>query len=407
MRTRAAVLGIILLGLEAAAFSPGGASLSNSLLYHRTAASGSHAILTTQQRGLAVADAPRLRSTRGPQRSIHMTTSPEDSSNDWSFMMAPVPGDELVGMVSDNGECTIRAVVATGLVKGAAKMQKTSPVCSAALGRTLICALMMAQGKKDGSMYGETERESLQIDVRADGPIKQVFALADGVGEVRGYTANPFVEIPLNDMGKLDVAGAVGQGFITVVRNNPYWKQPYTGITQIVSGEIAEDMAHYLTESEQTPSALGCGVLVRPEDDEVIAAGGWLVQMLPGATEETISQIEKNIMNLAKSPTTLIREGKSAMDICTALSEGLRPNKVVPEYVMKPRFTCKCSIDKVYRTVALVPRKEMDEILAEKGKIEVKCEFCKRDYVLSGEELEEVYATATSKDEDSKKDESE
>jgi len=166
--------------------------------------------------------------------------------------------------------------------------------------------------------------------VRADGPIKQVFALADGEGEVRGYTANAFVDIPLNPQtGKLDVAGAVGQGFITVVRNNPFWKQPYTGITQIVSGEIAEDMAHYLTESEQTPSALGCGVLVKPENDEVIAAGGWLVQMLPGASEETISQIEKNIMQLAKSPTTLIREGKTARDICEILSQGLRDEKLV------------------------------------------------------------------------------
>eukprot|EP00277_Geminigera_cryophila_P018925 CAMPEP_0179444586 /NCGR_PEP_ID=MMETSP0799-20121207/28016_1 /TAXON_ID=46947 /ORGANISM="Geminigera cryophila, Strain CCMP2564" /LENGTH=343 /DNA_ID=CAMNT_0021231745 /DNA_START=142 /DNA_END=1173 /DNA_ORIENTATION=- len=320
--------------------------------------------------------------------------------SDWSFMMAPVEGDELIGMVSDNGEASIRAVVATGLVRGAARMQKTSPVCSAALGRTLICALMMGQGKKDGSMYGESEKETLQIDVRANGPIKQVFALADGEGEVRGYTANPFVEIPVNSIGKLDVAGAVGEGFITVVRNNRFWKQPYKGITQIVSGEIAEDMAHYLTESEQTPSALGCGVLVTPENDEVIAAGGWLVQMLPGATEETISQIEKNIMTLAKSPTTLIREGKTARDICDILSEGLRPEKLIPEYIVKPRFTCKCSIEKVYRTVAIIPRLEMEEILAEKGQLEVKCEFCKRTYVLQGTELEEAYAISEMKDEE-------
>jgi len=334
-----------------------------------------------------------------------MSAENSAENSDWSFMMAPVQGDELVGMVSDNGECSIRAVVATGLVRGACKMQKTSPVCSAALGRTMICALMMGQGKKEGSMYGQEQRETLQIDVRADGPIKQVFALADGEGEVRGYTANPFVDIPVNSKGKLDVAGAVGKGFITVVRNNPFWKQPYTGITQIVSGEIAEDMAHYLTDSEQTPSALGCGVLVRPEDDEVIAAGGWLVQMLPGATEETITQIEKNIMALSKSPTTLIREGKSARDICEALSEGLRPEKLVPEYNIKPRFTCKCSMEKVYRTVALVPKPEMQEILADKGQIEVRCEFCKRDYVLKGKELEDAYDQAQASAAESKSDE--
>ena len=206
-----------------------------------------------------------------------------ESSDAAAFMLAPVEGDEMVGMVSDNGEVqrrapspaagstrrrgvaargarrrltrharragqvSFKAIVATGLVKGATSMQKTAPVCSAALGRTLICALMLAQGKKDGVMYGEEGRETLQIDIRGDGPIKQVFAIADGQGEVRGYTAQPQVSLPPNDKGKLDVAAAVGKGFITVVRNNVLWKQPYTGITQIVSGEIAEDIAHYLT----------------------------------------------------------------------------------------------------------------------------------------------------------------
>ncbi|EKX35838.1 hypothetical protein GUITHDRAFT_79413 [Guillardia theta CCMP2712] len=215
-------------------------------------------------------------------------------------------------MLSDNGEVSFKAVVATGLVRGACGMQKTSPVCSAALGRTMICALLMAQGKKDAEMYGDQAKETLQIDIRGDGPIKQVFAIADGAGEVRGYTANPFVLLPPNDKGKLDVSRAVGKGFITVVRNNPFWKQPYNGITSIVSGEIAEDMANYLTESEQTPCALGAGVLVETETEGVVVAGGWLVQMLPGASDETISIVEKNIMNLQMSPTSLIKSGKTA-----------------------------------------------------------------------------------------------
>jgi len=310
-----------------------------------------------------------------------------------AFMLAPIAGDELVGMVADNGEVSFRAVVATGLVKGATNMQRTAPVCSAALGRTLICALLLSSGKKDGEMYGEEGRETLQIDIRGDGPIKQVFAVADGQGEVRGYTAEPQVHLPVNAKGKLDVSAAVGTtGFITVVRNNILWKTPYTGITSIVSGEIAEDMAHYLTESEQTPSALGAGVLVNVDQDEVTAAGGWLVQMLPGASEETISQVEANIFALQKSPTQLISSGKTAMDICLALSAGLREQELIPTYTVKPRFTCKCSMEKVYRTVALIPKVELEQILLDTGFIEVRCEFCKREYKLQGAELEEAYA---------------
>eukprot|EP00282_Hemiselmis_andersenii_P024956 CAMPEP_0172019366 /NCGR_PEP_ID=MMETSP1041-20130122/12598_1 /TAXON_ID=464988 /ORGANISM="Hemiselmis andersenii, Strain CCMP439" /LENGTH=326 /DNA_ID=CAMNT_0012674535 /DNA_START=165 /DNA_END=1145 /DNA_ORIENTATION=- len=320
-----------------------------------------------------------------------MSDSPDETYSDAAFMLAPVEGDEMVSVISDNGEVSIRAITAAG----AAQMQATSPVASAALGRTMICSLMLAAGKKTGEMYGEVEQESVQIDVRGDGPLKQSFATADGRGEVRGYVAQPFVHLPPNSQGKLDVAGAVGKGIITVVRNNPLWKQPYSGITQIVSGEIAVDMAHYLTESEQTPSALGAGVLVDSKDEHVIASGGWLVQMLPGATDETITQIEKNIGSLDGSPTDLIRSGKTANDICDILSAGLRDDEVYPATMIKPRFACKCSIEKVYRTIALLPRHEMEEVLEEQGKIEVKCEFCKRNYHLAGAELEDAYKTVT------------
>eukprot|EP00285_Hemiselmis_virescens_P006884 CAMPEP_0173387366 /NCGR_PEP_ID=MMETSP1356-20130122/9885_1 /TAXON_ID=77927 ORGANISM="Hemiselmis virescens, Strain PCC157" /NCGR_SAMPLE_ID=MMETSP1356 /ASSEMBLY_ACC=CAM_ASM_000847 /LENGTH=329 /DNA_ID=CAMNT_0014343959 /DNA_START=234 /DNA_END=1223 /DNA_ORIENTATION=- len=324
--------------------------------------------------------------------------TPDETYSDAAFMLAPVEGDEMVSMISDNGEVSIRAITATGLVAGAANMQATSPVASAALGRTMICALMLAAGKKTAEMYGEVGQESVQIDVRGDGPLKQAFATADGLAEVRGYVAQPFVDLPPNSVGKLDVAGAVGKGIITVVRNNPMWKQPYSGITQIVSGEIAVDMAHYLTESEQTPSALGAGVLVDVKDETVIASGGWLVQMLPGATDETITQVEKNIGGLEGSPTDLIRSGKSARDICDILSQGLRDAEIYPAEFIKPRFACKCSMEKVYRTVALIPQNEMEEVLEEHGKIEVKCEFCKRKYALSGKELADAYKAVGAKD---------
>jgi len=327
-----------------------------------------------------------------------MSEEEANKEDQFGFMLAPVDGDEFVGMVADNGEATFKAIVATGLVRGATSMQKTSPVASAALGRAMICTLLLSQGKKEGEMYGEKGRETIQLDFRGDGPLTQVFALGDSAGEVRGYVAQPKVHLPLNEVGKLDVAKAVGKGFITVVRNNPFWQQPYTGITSIVSGEIAEDIAHYLTESEQTPSALGAGVLVSADSEIVTAAGGWLVQMLPGASEETIAQVEKNIMALNASPTQLISSGKTAHEICAALSAGLRDEEKIETYSMRPRFTCKCNIDKVYRTIALLPRAEMEETLAQEGEIEVKCEFCKRTYSLKGPELAEAYESSSTDD---------
>mmetsp|Transcript_46273 Transcript_46273/g.112661 ORF Transcript_46273/g.112661 Transcript_46273/m.112661 type:complete len:384 (+) Transcript_46273:33-1184(+) len=337
---------------------------------------------------------PKLRMSAGGEEE---KGDAKETYSDAAFMLAPVEGDEMVSMISDNGEVSFRAVTATGLVAGAAAMQATAPVASAALGRTMICALLLAAGKKTGEMYGEVGQETVQIDIRGDGPLRQAFALADGVGEVRGYVAEPFVHLPPNSIGKLDVAAAVGKGIITVVRNNPMWKQPYSGITQIVSGEIPEDLAHYLTESEQTPSALGAGVLVEMEHEDVVASGGWLVQMLPGATEESIVKVEENIMALNGSPTDLIKSGKTAMEICGMLSTGLRDMELYPPTTLKPRFTCKCSIEKVFRTVALLPRDEMDALLEERGNVEVKCEFCKRNYRLEGKELAEAYKTVTEK----------
>lgn len=183
---------------------------------------------------------------------------------------------------------------------------------------------------------------------------------------MRGYLGDPRVTLPVSKAGKLDVGRAVGKGILAVVRNSKYAKAPYTGMVPITSGEIAEDVAVYLADSEQTPSALGVGVYVS-ESGAVTAAGGFLVQMLPGASEESIEIIERNVAKLG-TPTELVRQGKSADDICGMLMEGLDP---ISFATSSPRYHCKCSADRVKRTVALIPELEVFDLLAKQGRIEV------------------------------------
>jgi molecular chaperone Hsp33 len=194
------------------------------------------------------------------------------------------------------------------------------------------------------------------------------------------------VSLPPNAAGKLDVGRAVGKGILAVVRNSKYAKQPYTGLVQITSGEIAEDVAMYLADSEQTPSALGVGVYVA-DSGSVTAAGGFLVQMLPGATEETIAVVERNVQALP-SPTDLVRQGKSADDICSLIMDGLDP---ISFAASSPRYACKCSLERVKRTVALIPELEVYDLLAKQGRIEALCEFCGRTWHLERPEIETLF----------------
>jgi molecular chaperone Hsp33 len=294
------------------------------------------------------------------------------------FLRGPVPGDRVVRTMSANGEVSVRVLACTGLVAGAARLHRTTPVAAAAFGRTLACALLLAAGKKDG--------ETLQLEFRGDGPLRGVTAIANGDGEVRGYLGNPFVRIPPNAAGKLDVGRAVGRGILAVVRNSPFAKRPYTGLVSIVSGEIAEDVASYLADSEQTPSALGAGVYVS-EEGLVTAAGGYLVQLLPGASDESIATVERNVTALPP-PTELVRRGMSPDEICLAIMKDLNPLDLASS---SPRYHCKCSVDRVKRTVALIPEIEVYDLLASQGKIEATCEFCGRRWELHRPQIEELF----------------
>lgn len=291
-----------------------------------------------------------------PRAVWRACASEETLSFEALFLKGPVPGDRMLRTISQTGEVSCRVAACTGLVSGAARLHRTSPVASTAFGRALTCSLLLAAGKKDG--------ETLQLEFRGSGPLKGITAIANGAGQVRGYVGNPQASVPLR-AGKVDVSAAIGKGILAVVRNSPFSKQPYTGMVQISSGEVAEDVATYLADSEQTPSALGAGVFLG-SDGAVTAAAGYLVQLLPGASEETIRLVERNVRALG-SPTDLVRAGTAPEDIVDRLMCDLSPMKVAS---VSPRYYCQCGVDRVKRTVTLIPEDEVRDILREHGKIE-------------------------------------
>eukprot|EP00177_Eucheuma_denticulatum_P002679 GFKZ01004814.1.p1 GENE.GFKZ01004814.1~~GFKZ01004814.1.p1 ORF type:complete len:345 (+),score=35.43 GFKZ01004814.1:159-1193(+) len=306
------------------------------------------------------------------------TASPQDPPPfEHLFLKGPVPGDRMVRTISSNGQVSCRVISCTGLVSGATLLHQTSPLASTAFGRALITALLLSAGKKDG--------ETLQIEFRGDGPIRGITAIANAAGHVRGYVGNPSVELPLRN-GRINVSAAIGKGILAVVRNTVFSKQPYTGLVQISTGEVAEDVARYLAESEQTPSALGAGVYIN-EAGAVTAAGGYLVQLLPGATEESVSIVEDNVRKIG-TPTELVRGRMSPDDIVAELMHGLEPMKVAS---VSPRYYCQCGVERVKRTVALIPEGEVRQLLREQGKIEATCEFCGQVYALNSEEVDQIF----------------
>lgn len=281
--------------------------------------------------------------------------------------------DQLLRTVSQEGELAVRVLAATGLVAEACRRHGTAPTASAALGRSLMGAVLLAAGTD--------ESETVQLQFRGDGELGQVTAIADGAGMVKGYVHNPAAHPPSRGR-KLDVGRAVGTGVLAVVRYQPAWREPYSGIVPLVSGEIAEDIAHYLGKSEQTPSALALGVFVA-SDGAVEAAGGYLVQALPGASFPTLARLEATVRSLP-SPTALLRAGDGPEEILATLLAGLGGREV---HRSKPRFFCACSRDRIRQAVVLLGREETRSIFEAGEELEVRCEFCTTSYRLSPDEV--------------------
>ena len=277
---------------------------------------------------------------------------------------------------------TVRAfaIRSTGLTAEARELHHTFPVVTAALGRLLSAGAMMGS-----MMKGEDDKLTLQM--KGDGPIAQMTVTADSHGNVKGFAANPSVDIPLKRAGKLDVGGAVGKGFLTVIMDLGL-KEPYNGQVEIQTGEIGDDLAYYFTVSEQTPSVVGLGVMV-DTDSSVKHAGGFILQVMPDAAEETIAALEEKVAG-ADPVTTMMDNGMSPEDILEYYlgDLGLKITEKLPV-----RYYCGCSKEKVAGALATISTEDLQEMINDGEEIEVKCYFCNSAYKFSTEELEEIIAS--------------
>lgn len=283
--------------------------------------------------------------------------------------------DYIVNAITSDGAVRILAARTTQLCSEAQRIHKTMPTATAALGRALTAAALM------GSMLKSSD-DSVTLQFCGGGPIGRVLAVGSGRAEVKGYVGNPLVDLPLNSAGKLDVGGAVGSdGFLTVMRDLGM-KEPYTGKIPLESGEIAEDITAYYARSEQIPTAVALGVLV-DVNYSVKSAGGFILQLLPGALESDADKMEKAIAKIS-SVTQLLDEGKTPEDIVQQLLEGYEI-----EYFdnIPTKYLCDCSRERTDRALISLGETELKKIIEEDGKAEITCHFCNKKYSYTKEQL--------------------
>ena len=285
--------------------------------------------------------------------------------------------DYIIRATAANDQIRAFAAVTTEMVETAREHHNTSPVATAALGRLLTAGAMM------GSMM-KGEKDVLTLQIKAGGPLQGITVTADSQGNVKGYVGNPDVCIPANSKGKLDVAGAVGPGFLTVIKDMGL-KEPYSGQVMLQTCEIAEDLTYYFATSEQVPSAVGLGVLMN-KNNTVRQAGGFIVQLMPFAEEEVISRLEQNVQKI-NSVTNLLEEGHTPESLLEKVLEGF--DMQINEKT-DTRFHCNCSKERVAKALISIGRKELNEMIQEGKPIEMNCHFCNTNYNFTVEELKEI-----------------
>lgn len=286
--------------------------------------------------------------------------------------------DRIVRAISTDGMVQAAAICSRDLTERARQVHKTLPVATAALGRTLAAASIMGNAlKSDGA--------SLTLQFKGGGPLGTVLAVSDNEGNVRGYVTNPHVDIPLRKDGKLDVGTAVGhEGTLTVIKDL-HMKEPYVGTIDLLGGEIAEDVAGYFVESEQIPTACALGVLV-DRDQSVKAAGGYLIQLMPGAAEDTIAKVEGGIMAAGAVSAILEKNDDPEAMLRTVMSDfDLKILETCPV-----EYRCYCSRERVERALISLGRTELEQMLSEQGGCQLTCQFCDAVYKFTAEDIQRL-----------------
>lgn len=286
--------------------------------------------------------------------------------------------DKIIKFLAYNGKISITCIKTTDVVEEARKIHDLSPVATAAFGRLLTITLLMGEEMKGNG-------DNVTVQVKGNGPIGTMLAVSNNIPEVRGYVQNPNIDLPLNEFGKLDVGGAVGnEGYIHVIKDMGL-KEPYIGVSNLTSGEIADDFTNYFVNSEQRQTAVALGVLV--DKNGVREAGGYLITPMPDATEEEISKVEKGIFE-AGAISKMLDNNLSLSEIAKKVT-GDKNIKVIEDNKV-PKYKCNCSKEKMAEALISIGKKELEDIIREDGKAELVCHFCDKKYNFTKEELEEI-----------------
>lgn len=290
--------------------------------------------------------------------------------------------DYMIRATAADGQIRAFAATTRDMVENAKNAHNTSPVATAALGRLMTAAAMMGADLKG-------EKDLLTLRIEGSGPLGGLLVTANGHGDVKGYAFNPDVMLPPNAQGKLDVGGSLDLGVLSVIKDIGL-KEPYVGQTQLVTGEIAEDLTYYFATSEQVPSSVALGVLMN-KDNTVRQAGGFIIQLLPGASDEIIDKLETKLSGIS-SITALLNAGKTPEEILTdILGEfGLEILSKMPV-----QFRCDCDRSRVEKAIISIGKKEIQDMINEGREIEVNCQFCNKHYKFSVDELEDMLKRAT------------
>jgi molecular chaperone Hsp33 len=284
--------------------------------------------------------------------------------------------DYIVRATAADHQLRAFAVTSKDIVEKAREIHNTSPVATAAIGRLLTVASMM------GSMM-KGEKDVLTLQIECGGPIGGITVTADSNADVKGYVNNPNVILPPNAQGKLDVSGALGPGFLNVIKDIGL-REPYNGQTHLVSGEIAEDLTYYFATSEQVPSSVGLGVLM-DKDNHVRQAGGFIIQVMPDTDDEVIDKLEARLGEV-HSVTEMLDKGMTPEDILNYVLEGMDVEilETVPT-----QYKCDCSFERVSKVIASLGKKELQEMIDDGKPVEVNCQFCGSHYKFDTEQLKE------------------